>query len=125
MDARDLACQGKRDAQGADRGIKAGLPRQNESGTLPPYTPYTPHTPHTPHTHPAIDLTLAEGARGVGGQRTALVLPLQPRLHPPVSPPVSAPATAFPVFPQSSIMENSLRRGKFSHAGYAGFTTED
>ena len=27
-------------------------------------------------------LTLAEGARGVGGQRTALVLPLQPRLHP-------------------------------------------
>ena len=34
-------------------------------------------------THPAIDLTLAEGARGVGGQRTALVLLLQPRLHPP------------------------------------------
>ena len=44
---------------------------------------------------------------------------------PPVSPPVSAPATAFPVFPQSFDMENSLRRGKFSHAGYAGFTTED
>ena len=81
----------------------------------------------SPHTHPAIDLTLAEGARGVGGQRTALVLPLQPRLHPPVSPPVSAPATASPVFPQSFDMENSLRRGKFSHAGYmyAGFTTED
>ena len=95
-------------------GVETGLQRQNKSGTLP-----------SPHTHPAIDLTLAEGARGVGGQRTALVLLLQPRLHPPVSPPVSAPATAFPVPSQSFDMENSLRRGKFSHACYAGFTTED
>eukprot|EP01051_Picozoa_sp_SAG22_P034897 SAG22_NODE_16089_length_333_cov_0.666667_1_plen_84_part_10 len=49
---------------------------------------------------PAIDLTLAEGARGVGGQRTALVLPLQPRLHPPVSPPVCAPLDTAPAFAQ-------------------------
>ena len=80
----------------------------------PDPTGMRPQMHSTTHTHPAIDLTLAEGARGVGGQRTALVLLLQPRLHPPVSPPVSAPATAFPVFPQSFDLENSLRRGKFS-----------
>ena len=58
---------------------------------LPLVHPVHPAHPTHPAHHPAIDLTLAEGARGVGGQRTALVLPLQPRLHPPVSPPVSAP----------------------------------
>ena len=66
-----------------------------------------------------IDLALAEGAGGVGGIVPLPFLPLQPTLPPQSlrqSLRQTAPATAFPVFPQSFDMENSLRRGKFSHA---------
>ena len=65
------------------------------------------------------------GARGVGGQRTALVLPLQPRLHPPVSPPVCAPLDTVPVFAQSFRARRGANSAVQVRVPYAGFATED
>ena len=106
-----------------DQGGAAEAKRERHAAPVHPVHPAHP-------THPAHPPGNRSNARGGGeGSRRAAYRSCFASAAP--SPPPSLSASLCSrhrlpsPFPQSFDMENSLRRGKFSHAGYAGFTTED